>query len=338
MYNYTEKVSGSHIFIGYYDEFKDVELLKEVTATCQKNGFSMQVLSSPSETIKAPSDKPYKIAHVIVRIKACFDSGLIKDIMKIDIGEHNSASIAFSYTDNNSAITAIDFINLKKIEFGDCLNIMRPDIIHDGLWTVSPLKILDNIICDTVRVKYAVMCLSNKPCYENMVEENIDFFKSASRLFCQYGMFHRSPSDGYFAIRSESGFYITSTKTMKNREFDISRISEVINYDELSNTISYRGKYLPSSDAVEAAIIFKTLPQVHSLIHTHDSVRFTRNSELKEFSLVGCMPYGEAELGHELVKKIIDEEAKLIVMQEHGEVFVGSIKFSAVDYLKTRLI
>lgn len=89
------------------------------------------------------------------------------------------------------------------------------------------------------------------------------------------------------------------------------------------NTLKYRGQYLPSSDAVEAAIVMQKCAEVRSLIHTHASETFTRNPLLRYKVLVGRERYGEAPLGLEICRALDTVDDGFVIMEDHGEVFAG---------------
>lgn len=90
---------------------------------------------------------------------------------------------------------------------------------------------------------------------------------------------------------------------------------------------------MPSSDAVEACVIFKALPLVCEIIHTHDSRRFTRNKHADFLPRVKPSHYGEVELGDYIVQTYNKYLSHAIVIQEHGEVFLGKNGISALNVI-----
>jgi len=175
-----------------------------------------------------------------------------------------SASVAFSYSSELSAYNFRDQIERQKKISGDRINIMRPDEWISGLWSVSHLKLLDNVICDTVRLKFRVQRSSEEAIWSRLTSHEKSFFDEASFLFDKFQMYHRSPSDGYFAIKSRSGFYITSTKTKKDVSFDRLRIAEVLDYNLEQNLVTFSAPYLPSSDRLSTNSKFQPVKVIET--------------------------------------------------------------------------
>ena len=233
--------------------------------------------------------------------------------------KYTSISIAFTYQSEEELLKASSQIeSLKKI-YNDRINFLRPTISVDGKLRVTIEKIIDNAVCDTVRVKYIPKNISGQI---RLCNEEKHFFQEASSLYKQLHLYHRSSSDGYFAIRvgEKDSFLITATKTDKERiSFD--RIVKVIKYEKEKNILWYEGGKLPSSDAVEASIIFQRCSTIGAIIHTHASSLFTRNIKYKHKIKVGVYPYGESKLGYKISKAITENSPDFLIMEEHGEVF-----------------
>ncbi|MFK5970606.1 MAG: class II aldolase/adducin family protein [Candidatus Marithrix sp.] len=139
-------------------------------------------------------------------------------------------------------------------------------------------------------------------------------------------LFHRSSTDGFISLRcSDGGFFITATKTDKI-ELDFNRISYVHSYDEESNVLTYSGSYLPSSDSVEASVIYTKMPDINAILHTHASPQFTRNPKFSNKIAVPPMRYGEPELGDRLVEffKSKNTCGDFAIMEDHGELFLSN--------------
>ncbi|MCV0387938.1 MAG: class II aldolase/adducin family protein [Nitrobacter sp.] len=243
-----------------------------------------------------------------------------------------SASLAIDYVDETRMLAARAQVESLKYAIGDQLNFLRPDSIDQTCVFVSDEKILDNAVCDTVRVKYHPVRRGDS--LINDEEFNIAWrdFAWLSELYARHSMYLRSSTDGYIARRSQNGFLITCTKTDKVR-LRATRLSEVLGYDKLKNLLEYRGGYLPSSDAVEAHAIFKSMPEISVVFHTHASDLFTRNPIFADRVLVPRLPYGEPELGDALVGALRTVGDGFIIMEEHGEVFAGP----SLEYVNHRV-
>lgn len=259
-----------------------------------------------------------QIEHVIVLTNRRFDPALTQWAVST-LGHVDTVSLGFAYADDAEMLSYENLINQAKSENGDRVNFLRPDEMFSGILRVSDQKIVDNAVCDSVRVKY-VPVQSTIPSGDLISSNMLEFFSACSRAYADLHLYHRSPTDGYFAVRAGGGFAITATKT-KKIHLDPRRISFVHCYDRNRNEIHYSGQFLPSSDAVEAAMVFSAFPEITALYHSHASALFTRNPAFAARRLVASLPYGDPSLGDALVDALGRVEDGFIIMEEHGEVF-----------------
>jgi hypothetical protein len=260
--------------------------------------------------------KRFKHSLAIVIADRPFDDGTERLIEKYQ-QSYMQISIALAYRDMAEMLSKREPIELAKVRYEDRVNFLRPDRFDDDRVWVSDQKIAENSVCDSVRIKYAAV---REPGAVELSARERSFFEGASRAFGAYHLFHRSASDGYFLLRRDTGFLITATKTYKER-LDLRRISWVTGYDRASNSIRYVGEFLPSSDAVEAAVVLQKCSDVGAVIHTHASDRWTRNPAYRDVCLVPELPYGEPALGDVLCEHVARGRRGFVIMQEHGEVF-----------------
>jgi hypothetical protein len=247
-----------------------------------------------------------------------YDAHLVSSCGSL-LDRFDTVSIAFSYPDVDAMLGSRPLVEQAKLRYRHRLNFLRPDENRCGRRVVSLQKLVDNAVCDTVRVKYIPRRIEQPV---RLRPSEIEYFRLASEVYERYRLFHREPTDGYMALRMGRDFAITATKTSKTG-LDLSRISIVQDYDEDSNTLTYSGSYLPSSDSVEAAIVFRELEHVEALIHTHACDLFTYNPRCVDRVVVPKLPYGEPALGHSLAKALRDCPDGFVIMSEHGEVFAG---------------
>ena len=259
------------------------------------------------------------IRHGILLADArAFDE--VVELCEYHLKHLDTLSLAFNYVDGSTPESVKERIDLIKIKYSGRVNFIRPDISVDNHFAVSLQKIVDNAVCDTVRIKYFPErrqgSITDIPGFQVVAE----FFRYASNVYAENSMYHRASSDGYFAMRAGDGFFITATKTDKI-DLDPARISYVHSYSEKSGVLHYTGEYLPSSDSVECYIALEHLNAVRALVHTHASELFTRNSKFKEFVKVPRLPYGEPELGRSLAHALAADDRGFVIMDDHGEVF-----------------
>lgn len=257
--------------------------------------------------------------HAIILCSSAYDDKVVERV-RSSLKFLSSASIAFTYHSVGELQTGARQIELFKEANGDRINFLRPDEERENVYFVSAQKLADNAVCDTVRVKYLPHRV-NEPVELQAHEKK--WFEEAAALYSEHSLFHRSSFDGYFAFRRSDGFLITATKTEKSA-LDLSRISHVVRYEVQTNTIYYAGEFLPSSDAVEAAILFDGHPQLMSVLHSHASTLFTRNRSANFDAVVPVLPYGEPQLGLALLSASRRNGFEVILMQEHGELFIDT--------------
>ncbi|MDX2159578.1 MAG: class II aldolase/adducin family protein [Hyphomicrobiaceae bacterium] len=291
------------------------ELRTSMESAGRRFGFQVEVAG------EAPRRPPtgLGLTHLLVIDDGPFSDDKARSAARA-LADWGSVSIAFAYPGRAELFAAEPSIEAWKASAGPALNFLFPDVCRDGWQVVSNGKIVDNAVCDTVRVKY----LPLRVCRDVTVSRDAwAYFSAASRLFAREQLYLRAPTDGYIALRQGDGFLITATRTSKV-ELDSSRISLVHGYDEVTGTLSYSGQYLPSSDAVEAAVLLAGMPNVDYLVHTHASRLFTRNPAWRDRVLVPQLPYGEPALGRALLDGLAEVGDGFVIMAEHGEVFAGS--------------
>ncbi len=259
--------------------------------------------------------------------------GAIRDQIELTLYNYASVSIALEYASDAEFINSKEVIEKTKHTFDDRVNFLMPVRSENGQWTVPVQKILDNAVCDTVRIKYKPVHRSEQ--LPLLKYDEMAYFTEVRRMFAQYDLYFRAPTDGYVALRRSQGneFLITATKTNK-LEISPERVSIVHSYDRNENTLEYSGRYLPSSDAVEAAIIFQNHSDIVGIIHTHASNLFTRNFNYANRILVPSLPYGTPTLGDAISQSIFSNRPDWLIMEDHGELFFGPDGSSAITTLR----
>lgn len=315
MFDYSFKPDKKNIMVGFYNdsglEYYD-QISNDISLTAEKYG--VQLIENLSDF------HPFKdclLKHAIVLTKNLSPVEASKQYEHL-LSWYNTMSLAIYYSNYEEMLSYSSTIDELKVKYKGRINYLRPDIFIKKTWVGSHQKILDNLICDTIRVKY-------NPINDTTFQINLDtpiknFFQDISRIYADYKLYHRSPTDGFISVRHGTGFYITATKTDKST-LDLGRISYVHHYDEASNTLFYSGNYLPSSDVVEAAMVYRDNPSLNALIHTHASDLYTRNPDFKSKIKVGRGSYGIPELGRQINQIIKEYYNDFIILEEHGEVF-----------------
>jgi hypothetical protein len=292
-------------------------LVTAIQNASRNYGFTFVVRESSEEI----TTKGFAVSHLILCSSRSFAQHVV-DRAERELQQFGSVSLAFTYGSKKDAERYAAKIEKIKNAAGDRLNFLRPDEHLADLSRVSLQKVVDNAVCDSVRVKYSARQVDAYPAWDTLHDKTQKFFFDASRLYRELRLFHRSGWDGYFAARTPDGFAITCTKSNKS-ELDVTRISLVLHYNDSQNVVTYKGRYLPSSDTVEAACIFAACSNINAIVHTHASDRFTRNPFYASHVLIPKMPYGEFALGRALAD-VVGRGEQFVIMEEHGEVFAGA--------------
>lgn len=315
--DYSYKPDKDKILVGYVTEsvisFYD-GIYDEMCNFAQRYGICLR----KDTDIDKDSSDSYEVKHAII-ISSSNDPEVLTRSIEHLLNWYYSMSVVLVYDNKEQMLSNASMIENLKVKYDDRINYLRPDeFLKTGQCVVSKQKILDNTICDTIRIKYQPNRISDH--IVDIPASVKDFFVTASTYYTDYKLYHRTPSDGFFAVRNGDGFYITATKTHKS-PLNLERISFVHGYDEENNSLSYSGQYLPSSDVVEASFVFKEHPKITALVHTHASDKYTRNENFSHKVKVGKVPYGTPELGKNISSVISDYYDDFIILEEHGELF-----------------
>lgn len=315
-FDYSSKVAYEDIIVfliqdGTGEFYKN--LAKDMIDVVKQYG--VRVTTDVNDLIKY---KDCMVKHAIV-IAGTEDPVEVTNKYLYLLKEVNTMSLGVTYDNETQMLSKKDAIESLKIAHDFKINYLRPDmVLNNGECVISEEKIIDNAVCDTVRIKYVPR--KDETFKVDLSPEYKDYFTKISEIYTNEKLYHRTPNDGFFAVRYKHGFYITATKTYKS-PLDLARVSFVHSYDEAKNELHYSGQFLPSSDVVEASLVFRENPSITAIVHTHASDKLTRNPEFSHKIKVGRESYGIPELGMKINKIINNFYDDFIILQEHGEVF-----------------
>jgi L-fuculose-phosphate aldolase len=139
---------------------------------------------------------------------------------------------------------------------------------------------------------------------------------------------------GNVSARSDLGILITPSG------FDYGRMrpADLVLLDPRGEVL--RGERAPSSEFRLHVAIYRRLPAVEAIVHTHSrsAVALGRTaSRLSGGALVGPVPVapfrlaGSQELADRAADLLVSEEARAIILQDHGVVGVGRAIFEALE-------
>lgn len=334
-YRYDRPLSPNEVFVAVINTSGEAEfdgLDAAIEAAGRRYGYETGAFGSISAAAGAcPAEA--RLRHFIyVPDRARTIDDVLADC-DAALKAYGTGTIALSYDPAGmEAMGArIDGLKAKYPQLNFLMPVWSPE---HGLWRPTFTKIVDNATCDSVRIKYRPRKIDED--VSAAIEDNRALFELMSQAYGGYGLYHRSPTDGFFAARVDADrFLITATKTDKIN-LDPRRISMVCGYDSATNILSYAGRYLPSSDAVEAAVIMASMPDIKMLFHTHASTRFTRNPRFESRRLVPPSSYGEPELGAMVVAALRKVGLNdFIIMEDHGEMIALTEHRALADYRRT---
>lgn len=307
---------------GFYPDLKDrIEEFADRYGFTFHNGVSI---------LERSESNHFRLIHtIVVDGLDCVSSALRKHKKTISLS--SSATLAMSYSSKEAFNNAAEIINTIKRK-KTAINFLRPNLCGTEGYRPSLDKLVDNSVCDSIRIKYRPI---KKTSHNIQLPSGIaSFFENVSLAFSEFSLYHRSPTDGFISVKGDDGLiYITCTKTNKVN-IDLERVSIIHNYDMLTNSLTYEGSFLPSSDSVETAIMYSELTDVKSIIHTHASQRYTRNPKYVHRYAVPPSRYGEPELGIK-VSQFVKQNSMydFVIMEDHGELFF-SRECSVIDRMK----
>jgi ribulose-5-phosphate 4-epimerase/fuculose-1-phosphate aldolase len=321
-YRYTHKLppSDAVIHLEIHDRLRLRDRLRaRAEAAARRYGFV--IADDDRSPVAGGHDGRHRLRHHLVVWDAPFDPDVVRSTVDRIGVEYDTASIAFAFPDDATSQASRPTIEAAKVQARDRLNIICPDQHSEIATFVSDYKLTQTMVAESVRVRYQPRQTS--PALPAGLRERVlPFFLEASRRYAEHRLWHRGQMDGCIALRCEEGIAITATRTSK-APLEADRIVLVEGYDEATNTVTYRGPALPSSDSVELVVLAGQRPDLGAFLHTHASDLITRNPSFLGGVRVGVRASGEPALGHELVSVLSGHRQDLVVLEEHGELFVG---------------
>lgn len=220
------------------------------------------------------------------------------------------------------------------------------DGLYYGARTVSKADIVDNLVCETIRLKYMAEKDTSDEAEAALTigqSEAIDDVYDLSRIYDEYGLWHRSTTDGAFMVHTSQGWLTTQTKTDKTMA-GIGNMSLVRDYSPLHNSVAYVGDKLPSSDVPEFLVagdymreVMRRHKDIKLVAHFHHNPT-TRSNAFPEIRTAKNIEYGVFESGPEIIqqwRKRINQYG--MILKEHGVLWVGSTTQELEDFVRNYL-
>ncbi len=317
-FRYDRPLKKSEVLVCLLDSHREYSTLSERISSAARD-FEFTFIEGWA-ALAGIDTKQFQVRHLIV-CDGENDPAQTTAKYQEQIAVATSVTLAIRYSSVEAFERAAATVEALKLRHAHKINYLRPTEV-DGRFVPSLQKLVDNSICDSVRIKYRPRQLG--ALLPGEIPPAVrDFFSAMSHLVEEEELYHRAPTDGFISLRDPdgAGFFITCTKTSKIG-LDLSRIARVDRYERETNQLYYSGAFLPSSDSVEAAILYASLPGLTAMLHTHASARFTRNPNFQHKIAVPPASYGEADLGDRVAAYVKAQAAwDFVIMEDHGELF-----------------
>ncbi|NTU47342.1 hypothetical protein HGA88_07010 [Candidatus Roizmanbacteria bacterium] len=211
------------------------------------------------------------------------------------------------------------------------------DALYHGIRTVSARDVADNIVCETIRVKYnPIRDKSLRSALEYQQFNHSQEIEQVRAIIEQRRLWHRAPTDGAIVIKVPEGYLVSQTHTDKTN-MDSANFSLVSQTKSVDNEVVYEGDKLPSSDSPEflvaANCLFGSdLPVIG--IHYHYNP-ITRGGHFPEMVTSQVIEYGRFEsaepiqqefmrrYGQGLEETVLERNGAWLILREHGVIWFG---------------
>lgn len=274
------------------------------------------------------------------------DEQFKKQLQEAQATPNSRVNIAMIYEAKNVRAASEAILQLDK-ELGTN-TIYQDNVItfggHEYL-TISSIDAADNMVCETFRVKYKTIRKTDKSSLMQLKEAREEVWgkvQAMQNIYTQHTLWHRSPYDGAFMFLTKHGWLTTATRTPKDT-ITKTDLSLILNFDEASETITYAGDRLPSSDLPEFLVLVdrneqalaaegEDTPVIKYMAHFHKN-EITRNPKFMKYA-VPFYRYGVPESGHRFADELlkaskatdginIHGKGRGFIILEHGVVRLG---------------
>ena len=274
------------------------------------------------------------------------DQKLINKLKKMKYAPNSRVNLAVVYEAKYAEEVSQIIMDLdKNLGVNTIYQDNHIDFDNREYLTVSTVDVADNMVCETFRVKYKAIRLSDKESISKLESARKEVWQDVQemqKIYTKYQLWHRSPIDGAFMFLTKHGWLTTATRTPKNN-IQWEDMTLVTDFNESSDTVTYVGARLPSSDLPEFMVLVERnekalekagekLPVIKYMAHFHKN-EITRNPKFKEYA-VPFSRYGVFESGHEFADEIlkrgkaaaginISGKGRGFIILEHGLVRMG---------------
>lgn len=146
-----------------------------------------------------------------------------------------------------------------------------------------------------------------------------------SYLLSELGLtpLHPQGASGNLSCRRlGESFYVTKSGMIPEKVFSVSGYTLVQDYDEVTETLVFRGESSPSSESVMHSLIYRQFPEVKAVMHGHSGL-FLQFSEILGIPVTKeYCEYGTRELALSILE-ILSETQRFALLRDHGFVAIG---------------
>jgi hypothetical protein len=315
----------------------------------ERYGIQVQHLTW-GELPEAGSRAPYVLAGPVNPLDMA--KGVTNHLARL-AGQRNArinlvAAMSYGLGEDTSSYHKQAGIVIPALDAELGVNTIFPDDtdgLYYGLRTVTARDVADNIVCETIRLKYQANRIENSSATNALVEaqtEAADDTGELSRIYREYGLWHRGETDGAFMVHADAGWLTTQTKTDKTDVLP-DNMSLVLDWSAEDSAVDFVGPKLPSSDVPEFLILGdyarKRLAghqDIRLVVHFHHNPT-TRGTGFDNLRTPNLIEYGRFESGQEIIENMKHRGTNGLILTEHGLVWIGESTEQFEDFVSSEL-
>jgi CheY-like chemotaxis protein len=204
--------------------------------------------------------------------------------------------------------------------------------------TLGPMipeaKIIDAIICTGARIKYQFNQETSDrsmKMWNNATDNCLRPFRDLYRTLEQREILG-DPNAGSCSIRQDGGICIITASRSDKRGLTKGDLAYVESYSPNFEAVRWAGERAPSSCTPWHAYIYRMMPNVKAIVHTHNKP-VTYSENLGTMRTDAYFWDAVWQTGVDIVKKL-EKSAGAVVLRGHGEVSIGNNLPECTDALE----
>ncbi len=230
--------------------------------------------------------------------------------------------------------------DVQKYDMDNHCNTIFADEKAGDFMVVTAADILDNIVCETIRLKYKAtrdMTHGAADRLERAKTDTESLIREIASIFHSFNLYHRDARDGAILIRHSKDILVSQTLSIKPilHPKDFSLITYA---DPERNEVRFAGQRLPSSDAPELLELMRLMenagqPLPKLVIHFHHPT-YTRSGQFTEHETNEEIEYGVFTSGHAILEELQVKDSNWLLLKNHGFLWMGNTVKEFRDFIE----